>query len=165
MKKAIISMLVMVAIVAAVPTFAKGPMNKATGSITMGSPSQAVSFNAHDAGAYSSSDKGSVTYSNFDYPTVGATTYLNYTAPIMCAMVDVGAMTTRFMYQIPAGWPGLSGLYVISQVHDGGTSGINGDTYGHNATSDLATAMSWCETGFSPSMYPVTSGNLVVHAY
>ena len=165
MKKTIISVLVMVAIVAAFPVFAGGPMNKATGSITMGSPSQAVSFNAHDAGVGSSSDKGSVEYSNFDYPTVGAVTYLNYTASVMCATVVPSTMTTRFMYQIPAGWPGLSGLYVVSQVHDGGTPGIDGDTYGHNATADLATAMGWCESGFSPSMYPVTGGNLVVHTY
>ena len=165
MRKTIISMFVIVAVAVAFPVFAKGPMNKATGSITMGSPSQALNFNAHDAGAYSASDKGSVEYSNYEYPYVGAVDYLHYTAPVMCASVDAGAMNTRFMYQIPTGWSGLSGLYVVAQVHDGGTPGINGDTYGHAATGDLATAMSWCETGFAPSMYPVTGGNLVVHTY
>jgi len=36
--------------------------------------------------------------------------------------------------------------------------------YGHAATSDLATATTWCQTGsgFSPSMYQVKNGVLYV---
>lgn len=147
--------------------FAKGPMSKATGSISMGSPNQALSLSAFDDGPDSSLDKGTVEYSNFDYPTPGAPEYLHYSTPILCATVDATNMDARFMYQIPEGWLGLSGLYVVGSVHDGGTPGADLDTYGHAATADYNTAKAWCETGsgFTPSMYPVTAGNLVVHTH
>ena len=67
------------------------------------------------------------------------------------------------MFQIPAGWPGLTGLYVVSYVKDVGTPGTAGDLYGHAATADLTTAQGWCEGGTAPvGMYPITGGNLVV---
>src|SRR3989344_6407224 len=94
---------------------AAGPVDRATGTIWMGSPSQQMIFNAFEDG------RGMVEYSNFDYPTVGAVNYLHYTAPVLCAWV--AGNDARFMFQIPAGWPGLSGLYVLSAVHDGGTPG------------------------------------------
>ena len=143
--------------------FAKGPMNKATGSIWMSDPSQSVSFNAFDAGANSASDRGSVTYANYTYAAATPEGYLTYTVPVMCA--TVAGDDARFMYQIPAGFPGLTGLYVLAAVHNGGTSGVEGDTYGHTATGDLATAMSWCESGVGVSNYPITAGNLQVHTY
>lgn len=133
-------------------------VKRATGGITMSGPSQQIEFNAHDQGI-SSADKGSVEYWNYDYPGV-----LHYTANVLCANVNPEAKDAWFMFQIPAGWPGLSGLYVVSYVHDGGTPGTNGDLYGHTASADLATAQAWCENGTaSVSTYTITSGNLVVH--
>lgn len=132
---------------------------KATGGIWMSGPNQQMQFSAFDQGD-TVWDKGTVEYWNYDYPGV-----LNYTANVMCASVDKETHNARFMFQIPEGWPGLSGLYVVVGVHDGGTPGTKGDTYGHAATANLATATQWCETGdgFSPSGYSITAGNLVVH--
>lgn len=131
--------------------------SKAIGNIRMGNPRQRMFFEAFDYGS-SNKDKGKVNYWNYDYPGV-----LHYTASVLCAQVS--GKNARFMFQIPAGWPGLTGLYVVSAVHDGGTPGTNGDTYGHNSTSNLATALTWCESGvgFTPNPYPITGGNLVVH--
>lgn len=135
-------------------------VGKATGDIWMGGDGvhQQIDFNAFDYGSNSSQDKGQVEYWNYDYPGP-----LHYTANVMCSTVS--GNETRFMFQIPAGWPGLTGLYVVSYVKDNGTPGTNGDLYGHNATSSLTTAKQWCETGsgLSPAMYPITAGNLVVH--
>jgi len=134
-------------------------VKKATGGIWMSTPNQQMQFSAFDQGD-TEFDKGEVEYWNYDYPGL-----LHYTASVMCASVDKDAGTARFMFQIPDGWPGLSGLYVVGSVYDGGTPGTDGDTYGHAATSDLNTATQWCETGagLSPSYYPITAGNLVVH--
>ncbi|HSX45047.1 MAG TPA: hypothetical protein VLF39_02985 [Candidatus Saccharimonadales bacterium] len=136
------------------------PIGKALGSVTGGltlsSPRQQISFNAFDYGVASSNDRGTVEYQNFDYS--GG---LHYTANILCATVS--GNNARFMFQIPNGFPGLSGLYVLSSVHDGGTPGTKGDTYGHTATGSLATAQSWCENNTSVNNYPITGGNLVVH--
>ncbi len=131
--------------------------SKAIGNIRMGNPRQRMFFEAFDYGS-SNKDKGKVNYWNYDYPGV-----LHYTASVLCAQVS--GKNARFMFQIPAGWPGLTGLYIVSAVHDGGTPGTNGDTYGHNSTSNLATALTWCESGvgFTPNPYPITGGNLVVH--
>src|SRR3989344_7889424 len=115
---------------------------KATGGLTLGSPDQQVSFNAFDYGA-STSDKGKVEYQNFEYP--GG---LHYNADVLCA--NVKGDDAWFMYQIPEGFPGLSGLYVVSHVRDGGSPGTNGDVYGHTATADLAVATNWCENGTAP---------------
>lgn len=135
-----------------------GPVPKATGGIWMSSPSQQMQFSAFDYGANSSADKGTVEYWNYEYPGV-----LHYTANVLCATVS--GQDARFMFQIPDGWPGLSGLYVVSIVHDGGTPGTNGDTYGHVAAGDLATATAWCEGSgaFGALDYPIVGGNLVVH--
>ena len=103
--------------------------------------------------------KGTVEYQNFDYP--GG---LHYTANVICANVNQGTETATFVWQIPAGFLGLSGLYVIAQVTDGGTPGTNGDTYGHMATASLATALGYCSSGSAPvTSYAITGGNLVVH--
>lgn len=135
-------------------------VKKATGGIWMSGPSQQMQFSAFDQGD-TVWDKGIVEYWNYDYPG----SVLNYTANVLCANVDYDNANTRFMFQIPAGWPGLSGLYVVVGIHDGGTPGTNGDTYAHAATPSLSTATQWCETdsGFSPSGYAITAGNLVVH--
>lgn len=134
-------------------------VKKATGGIWMSGPSQQMQFSAFDQGS-TMFDKGQVEYWNYDYAGV-----LHYTANVQCASVDHESGNARFMFQIPEGWPGLTGLYVVAAVHDGGTPGTNGDTYGHAATGDLSTAKTWCETGagFSPALYTISSGNLVVH--
>lgn len=131
-----------------------------TGNISMSNPSQQLKFVAMDYGLNSAYDMGNVEYWNNDYPGL-----LHYSASVICSSVNTATRESRFMFQIPTGWPGLSGLYVVSYVKDGGTPGTNGDIYGHSATSNLAQAKSWCETGsgFAPSMYPIVSGNLVVH--
>lgn len=151
-------------LLSAVPAFAVKPSTvpaaapKATGGLTLGSPNQQISFNAFDYGP-SSQDKGRVEYQNFDYP--GG---LHYTADVLCAKVDQSTHKAWFMFQIPDGFPGLSGLYVVSYVKDGGTPGTNGDLYGHTATADLNSAQSMCENGTAGvQLYPITGGNLVVH--
>jgi hypothetical protein len=131
---------------------------KVTGGLTLGSPKQQISFNAFDNGA-SSADKGTVEYQNFTYP--GG---LHYTADVLCANVNKSTHEAWFMFQIPAGYPGLSGVYVVSYVKDLGSPGTKGDTYGHTASGDLATAKNWCEAGNAfVGLYPVTGGNAVVH--
>ena len=131
------------------------PVPKATGDIWMSGPSQRMKFNAFDFGDDSNSDKGMVEYWNFDYPGP-----LHYKAKVLCA--DVNDDEARFMFQIPNGWPGLTGLYVLAAVKDGGTPGTK-DTYGHAATSNLATAQNWCEDGVGVTNYRIYKGNLVVH--
>jgi hypothetical protein len=67
------------------------------------------------------------------------------------------------MFQIPNGFPGLSGMYVVSYVKETKQKNV-ADLYGHAATADLATATAWCDTGvgFSPTMYQVTKGKVEV---
>lgn len=127
-----------------------------TGGLNLSGPRQQISFNAFDFGPNSSYDYGTVEYQNFDYP--GG---LHYTAPITCATVS--GRDATFMFQIPDGFPGLSGRYVVASVHDGGSPGTK-DTYGHASTTDLATAQGWCENMNAPvSPYKITGGNAVVH--
>jgi hypothetical protein len=78
---------------------------------------------------------------------------LSYTASVSCAVV--GAVDATFVFTIPPGFPGLSGLAIVAKVHDGGTPGTDGDTWGHG----LATSL--CDG--SVVDYPIVSGNLVVH--
>jgi hypothetical protein len=78
---------------------------------------------------------------------------LSYEASISCAVVGDTAAT--FVFRIPAGFPGLSGLDVVATVVDGGTPGTNGDSWAHGV------ATSAC--GGPTSAYPIVDGNLVVH--
>jgi len=79
----------------------------------------------------------------------------SYSAPVTCAVVSaLPATDATFVFTIPAGIP-LAGLSVVVKVHDGGTPGTNGDTWSHG----LAT--STCDGPVG--LYPITSGNLVVH--
>jgi hypothetical protein len=138
-----------------IPATAKA-LGSVTGGLTLTSPRQQISFNAFDYGTNSLNDRGTVEYQNFDYP--GG---LHYTANVTCATVS--GNDARFMFQIPSGFPGLSGLYVVVSVHDGGSPGTKADTYGHTATADLTTAKSLCEYGVGVTNYKITGGNLVVH--
>ena len=80
---------------------------------------------------------------------------LSYTASVSCAVVDVVASDATFVFTIPPGFPGLSGLNIVAKVHDGGTPGTNGDTWAHGV------ATSACDG--PADFYPIVSGNLVVH--
>lgn len=140
-----------------IPGCAPVKVGKATGGLMLDNPWQQISFSAFDNG-YSGFDKGEVEYQNFEYP--GG---LHYTAQVMCANVDPVAQEATFMFQIPEGWPGLSGRYVVASVTDGGTPGTNGDMYRHTSTTDLSTALDWCENGAGGTSYQIVGGNLVVH--
>ncbi len=137
----------------ALPAFAAGKSApKATGGIWMSGPNQQMKFDAHDG----TTDKGTVEYWNYDYPGL-----LHYTANVLCADVDQGSGEAWFTFQIPGGWPGLSGLYVEVHVTDGGTPGTNGDVYGHTVVAQ-AEALS-CSAHPPVTNYPIVGGNLVVH--
>jgi hypothetical protein len=124
----------------------------ANGEIQMLAPHQKIHFNIA---------QGNVEYWNFDYAEGAGS--LNYRSSITCSSIDKVGSQARFMFQIPDGHPGLSGLYVVVYVKI-----VDADTkdylYGHAATSDLATATAWCQTGagFAPSMYEVKSGVLYI---
>ena len=130
------------------------------GMLTMSDPSQKIIFSHSERDDGDDDHKANpqtVEYWNYDYPS-GT---LHYTANVLCVGGDTATKEARVLFQIPDGFPGLSGLYVVSYVKevDHGT-----DLYGHAATADLATATQWCQTGvgFSPTMYPVTSGEIEV---
>lgn len=146
---------------------------KAQGELKLAGPSQKIKFEVkemmedhdehddHDEDEDDDDHKkglGKVEYWNYDYP--GG---LHYKAQAMCVSVDKAANSARFMFQIPGGHPGLSGIYVVSYVKDVDGKGVP-DLYGHAATADLATAQSWCESGvgFTPAMYSVTKGKVSV---
>ncbi len=119
----------------------------------MSGPSQRIKF---DIGGNKQPD--TVEYWNFDYP--GG---LHYQADVTCSNINTLAKEARFMFQIPPGYPGLSGTYVVAYVKD---QKHGADLYGHQATTDLNTATQWCQggsdAGYSPTMYPVTSGQVKV---
>ncbi len=136
---------------------------RAHGKLLMSNPSQKIIFSVANSTGHDGNDdhegkrKNTVEYWNYTYP--GG---LHYSADVLCANVDPATKEARFMYQIPEGFPGLSGLYVVSYVKDVGNH--QPDLYGHNSTSDKDTATQWCQTGvgFVPSMYPVTKGNVEI---
>lgn len=124
----------------------------ALGDLFMSGPSQQIRFLVFDSGN-SSHDRGSVEYWNYDYPN------LHYTANATCVSVYPKTKEARFMFQIPSGWSGLTGLYVVAYVKSGSPN-----LYGHNATSSLTQAKQWCNSAnWIPPMYPVTSGKLYIH--
>ena len=126
------------------PTPVTGTGHNANGEIAMDSPSQKIHFNIA---------QGTVEYWNFEYPEGDST--LNYSSTITCGWVDNVTNEARFMFQIPEGRRGLSGLYVVAYVKI-----VDADSksyqYGHAATSDQATAQQWCERvwAFGPQMSP-----------
>ncbi len=119
----------------------------------MSNPSQEIKFDVTTkaTGAHH------VEYWNNDYP--GG---LHYKATVACNNINSSTHEARFMFQIPAGHPGLSGQYVVVYVKEGQNKAQN--LYGHAATSDLVTATTWCNTGsgFTPTMYQVTKGHIEV---
>jgi len=132
---------------------------QATGNLKLADPSQQIKFNVtNDVTKPSNGERNTVSYTNFDYP--GG---LSYQADVTCSYVNPETKEARFMFQIPSGHPGLSGLYVVAYVKE--VRGAQPDQYGHAATADLATATQWCQTGtgFSPTMYPITQGRVEVN--
>src|SRR3954453_17170253 len=104
----------------AMPADAPVAKTNANGEIQMLDPHQKIHFNVQ---------AGTVEYWNYEYP-------LNYTSTITCSWIDVPSQQARFMFQIPEGHPGLSGLYVVAYVKivDAATKEY---LYGHAATSGL----------------------------
>ena len=88
MKKLLTATLVLSFVLVTGTAFAKGPMNKATGTIWMSNPDQMTSFVAFDAGVSSPDDHGNAEYSNFTYPADTPEGYLHYTASVLCATVS-----------------------------------------------------------------------------
>ncbi len=137
----------------------KADNGKAKGKLTLSDPNQMIKFDLKTDNKGDKKGKhkdGKVEYWNND---IG----LHYKADIMCSYVNKATQEARFMFQIPAGHPGLSGLYVVSYVKS--TKGKDTpELYGHASTADLATATAWCKTGsgFSPTMYTVTKGNVQI---
>ena len=133
-------------------TAASADKANANGEIQMLAPNQKIHFNIA---------QGHVEYWNYDYPEGHGS--LTYHSSITCSSINKATSEARFMFQIPDGHPGLSGLYVVAYVKivDANAKSY---LYGHAATSDLPTATAWCETGagFAPTMYEVKSGVLYV---
>jgi len=77
----------------------------------------------------------------------------SYTAPVTCAVVSTLAHDATFVFTIPLA--PLTGIPVVVKVHDGGTPGANGDTWSHGVASSACDGQ--------VGLYPITSGNLVVH--
>ena len=129
----------------------------ANGDLRLSNPHQRIVFSVTNNTA-KHHGHNTVSYWNYDYP--GG---LHYTADVTCSYVNPQTNEARFMFQIPAGHPGLSGQYVVAYVKDVGGK-HQPDLYGHAATADLTTATQWCQTGtgFSPTMYTVTKGNVDV---
>lgn len=125
----------------------------ASGDLRLANPSQRIVFNVTEKQDITK-PQGTVQYWNFDYP--GG---LNYKATVTCAYINPQTNEARFMFQIPSGFPGLSGQYVVAYVKE---VKHGQDLYGHAASSDQATATQWCENGvgFSPTMYTVTKGDV-----
>ncbi len=135
---------------------------KAEGELRLANPNQKIKFKLSEKDVSNSnhhkSKRNQVEYWNYEYPGV-----LHYKANVICAEVDKITKEARFVFQIPAGWPGLTGLYVVAYVKDIKQKHV-ADLYGHAATADLATATGWCETGvgFAPAMYSVVKGKVEV---
>jgi hypothetical protein len=123
------------------------------GTLTMSGPSQKIKF--HVDGENDKKKENTIEYWNYEYP--GG---LHYVANVLCSSEDKTTNEARVMFQIPAGHPGLSNLYVVVYVKDMEKKAK--DLYGHSATSDLATATTWCKTGagFAPTLYPVVKGSI-----
>lgn len=132
---------------------------KVKGNLTLLDPSQSIKFDiSHKDEKGKGDKKNTVEYTNNEYP--GG---LSYTAEVLCSSVDEKAKDARFMFQIPAGHPGLTGLYVVAYVKDMQPKKV-ADLFGFSATADSTTATTWCETGegFAPSFYAVAHGKVEV---
>jgi hypothetical protein len=110
---------------------------------------------APDGSMSGSADDGDITPMSWVTPPGSVHEVLSYEADVNCAVV--AGTDASFVFQIPTGFPGLSGLYVLATVHDGGSPGTAGDTWGHGVVLGPTSC-----TG-AVGNYVITSGNLVVH--
>lgn len=101
------------------------------------------------------SDSNGTLDESWTLPSGFAHEVLSYSASVTCAVVNSTKDAMTFGFTIPAGFPGLTGLPIVVKVVDGGTPGVNGDTWAHGI------ATSACDG--PTSGYPITGGNLVVH--
>lgn len=132
----------------------KDEKGKAEGNLKLSGPNQKIEFNVSTK---DDKDKGQVEYWNYDYlPDV-----LHYKVKVMCVNVNSNTNIARFMYQIPSGWPGLSGLYVVFSVTDGGKHGTN-DLISFTATSDSVLAANLCENNTALSPLTLSKGDIKV---
>ena len=135
---------------------------KAEGDLRLINPNQRIKFKLSEKDVSNSNHHKSkhnyVEYWNYEYPGI-----LHYKANVICVEVDKITKEARFVFQIPPGWPGLTGLYVTAYVKDTKQKGV-ADLYGHAATGDLTIATAWCDTGvgFAPAMYSVVKGKVEV---
>ena len=109
-----------------------------------------ISANGSMSGTATSSTLQALTWST---PAGSVHEVLAYRANVSCA--DIGDTTATFVFRIPAGFPGLSGLDVVAKVVDGGTPGTNGDVWQHGVATTACDGPT--------SAYPIVGGNLVVH--
>lgn len=133
---------------------------KAKGEITLSNPDQKINFEVTSKDGKKDKedkDKGNIEYWNYDYN--GGT--LHYKAKALCVAVNSDTNVARFMYQIPAGYPGLSELYIVASAMDGGKHGT-GDTFSFASSSDLTTATNMCNNGGSFTAYSITKGDIKV---
>lgn len=131
------------------------------GTMHMKSPSQQLKIHAANTAAgqwWHHNRNNTIEYWNYDYLEAGKA--LHYTANTICQNIDPASKSARVLFQIPAGHPGLSGLYVVIQVAEGGKH--HPDSYAQQVAPDLATGTQWCQTGvgYSPTSYAVTKSNL-----
>ena len=130
------------------------------GTIRLINPNQKIKFNIDDHdGWWHHNKKDTIEYWNFDYPENGGV--LHYKADVLCVGGDKSTKEARVLYQIPAGHPGLSGLYIgfyVKEVKNGP------DLNSQGVAADLATGTVWCNTGSGVSLnpYTVTKGHVEV---
>jgi len=138
---------------------ARGPANKATGSVWLDhpgkdDPDRYIEFDAHEAKDENGDAKGTVCwYQQWD--DVSPTFIFN----VVCVNV-VDNNTVRF-----AAGPGTKG-YLVFEVVDGGTPGVNNDALSLQWVLgfDDACTMVGSDT-LLDTVYIITGGNLVVHFY
>ena len=101
----------------------------------------------------------------FNITDVGSEVFSFTTTPTCVNVIDGGEApkVTKFGYTIPAGAPGnLSGQPVAVRVTDGGSTGVQNDTYRHNFAQAQGTLRASDTARPTYTQYPITAGNLTV---
>lgn len=99
-----------------------------------------------------------VTGGSYSYVNVDNVPQVDYQGAPSCVDFDAGTPNTlRFSYQIPAGEPGLTGLWIVWSVTSGATP-----TAGFSVAADETDAAGKCQdAGFTPgNSYPVYQSTL-----
>ena len=147
---------------------ARGPANRATGSIWLDIVgddwNRYMEFDAH-AGKDLRPAKGTICW----YQWLGAQELLEITSPrheLEVKYVNVDGDTAWFAAGPESQWPARIGWWLVVQVHDGGAPATGGDEVDLKWVSDESAASTMVE-GKVPlaSSYISIGGNLVVHYY